>query len=806
MRYNENNCSVELSVAELCSYTLSSGDLGAYRVTFNSDGVSAELLKKLQKDASGYYDPDVVLTNTSLLEGIHFSVSSRADGIIRGADGFLCLDTVRLVRGYEMKLPPRAEYVAYMKCMAHLLCSRDRCDSLRCRLTYYNVDTGKLKYFDYRFHASDLRSFYSELLLRILWRARLEISRASEVLPSAAGVSFPYSELREGQEIMIRRSYSAIKHGRRIFVEAPTGTGKTVSALYPSVRALGEGHIDKIFYLTAKASTRREAYVAAGKLFEGGARLRTVVISAKEQVCPMRSVHALTGAEPCDPATCPFASGYYDRVEGALRELVSEYNGYPRSIIRKTAEKHSVCPYELSLDLSELCDIIICDYNYAFDPCVYFRRYFSDLGRSERYAFLIDEAHNLADRARDMYSSALRRSEIIAIRDAVSPVSEELRSSADRLILGVNKLRSLCKGDVTKDAEGNDMGFYMSHSPLGAFQKELEVFKTSLDAWMKKNRDHPIMGELERLLSPVRRYIAVSEYFDKGFLCYVELLGGDITVKLYCLDPSPTMDVLLRRAQSAVLFSATLTPTEYFCDVLGGTRNTERVVLPSPFDPERLSVTVLDGLSVRSEDRNKNYAKFATAIAATVSPKHGNYIAYFPSYECLEGVLKIFEKKYPNVETVVQSRGMGASEKERFLSAFKDDEGHLRIGFCVLGGAFSEGVDLPGSRLIGSIIFGVGIPALSNERNIIKEYFDNTTGSGYDYAYTYPGMTHVLQAAGRVIRREGDRGVVVLVDDRYAEPKYRGLFPKHWQGVQYTGNARSLAEIVRRFWEKWGIC
>ena len=802
MKYNENNCSVELSVAELCSLALSSGDLGSYRPLYDCGEPSADLLEKLQSEAAGYYDPNVVLTNTALVNGVHYAVSSRADGVIRGADGFLCLDTVKRVRGYEMKLPPRAEYIAYMKCMAHLLCSRDGCESLRCRLTYYNVDTGKLKYFDYRFFASELRSFYLELISRISWRAELKISRECDILPSAAGVTFPYAELREGQEIMIRRSYSAIKHGRRIFIEAPTGTGKTVSALYPAVRALGEGHIDRIFYLTAKASTRREAYLAAGKLFEGGAKLRTVVISAKEQVCPMRSAHALTGSELCDPSVCPYAKGYYDRVDGALRELISEHNGYPRSSICRVADKHCVCPYELSLDLSELCDIIICDYNYAFDPCVYFRRYFSEGGRGERYAFLIDEAHNLADRARDMYSSALRRSELMALRDALSPVSEELRGAADRLILGMNKLRSLCKGDITKDAEGNDMGFYMSHSPLGAFGKELEIFKGEYDAWSKKNRDHPAKGELDRRLSSLRRYMAVSEYFDKGFLCYVELFGGDITLKTYCLDPAPTMDVLLRRAKGTVLFSATLTPTEYFCDVLGGMRDAERVVLPSPFDPERLSVTVLDSLSARAEDRKKNYAKFATAIAATVSPKHGNYIAYFPSYECLEGVLEVFKKKYPMVETVVQSRGMGASEKERFLSAFKDDEGRLRVGFCVLGGAFSEGVDLPGSRLIGSIIFGVGIPALSNERNIIKEYFDNTTGSGYDYAYTYPGMTQVLQAAGRVIRREGDRGVVVLVDVRYAEPKYRALFPEHWKGVQYTGNARSLAEIVRRFWEK----
>ena len=801
MIYNQDNCSVELEIRELCEYALLSGDLGGRGAYAENPFRAKDVYKRLQEEAEGFYDTEVELRNTLSLGGIYYSVSGRADGIIRGADGYLCVDKVKIVKNYEFFMQPRLLYLAEMKCCAYFLCTRDGCESIRCRLTYYNLDTKKIKYFNYRFSAESLREFYIELLSRIEWRARNEISRSVEALPSAARAPFPYPELREGQEIMIRKCFSAMKQGKRIFIEAPTGTGKTVSALYPAVRALGEGHIDRIFYLTAKASTRREAYLAAGRPFESGANLRTVIISAKEQVCPMKTA-AADGRHICDPAFCSLAKGYYDRVERAIEELLDNHNGYPRVLICNTAKKYGVCPYELSLDLSEFCDIIICDYNYAFDPCVYFRRYFSDTGKRERYAFLIDEAHNLADRARDMYSAELRRSDIAKLRELVAPVSEELCHAADTFILSMNKLKSLCRGELSKDQDGNDMGFFMSHSPLGGFDKALAAFRGAFDGWLKKNKDHPVCGELEALYTPVRRYTSVGEYFDKGFLCYVELLGGDITVKTYCLDPSPTMNTLLRRAKGVALFSATLTPAEYFCDVLGGEKDTEKVTLPSPFAPNNLSVTVVDGLSARAEDRKRNYSRYATIIAATVSPKHGNYIAYFPSYECLEGVLAVFEKKYPRVETVVQSKGMDTCERDSFLSSFKDDEGRLRVGFCVLGGAFSEGVDLPGSRLIGSIIFGVGIPALSNERNIIKEYFDNRIGMGYEYAYTYPGMTRVLQAAGRVIRREGDKGVVVLVDDRYAEPKYRALFPSHWQGIHSTGNAQSLAEIVRRFWNK----
>lgn len=805
MKYNTDSCAVELSVRELCEWALPSGDLGG--ANFNAAALTEgrEIHKKLQAEAEGFYNPEVTLTNTVSFNNVYYTVSGRADGVIRGADGYLCVDEIKCVRGYEFLAPPKAHFLAQMKCYAYFLCVRDGLRSIRGRLTYYNVDSKKTKYFNYRLRTEELKVFYLDLLSKIEWRARAEIERTVSVLPSAATARFPYPELREGQEIMIKECYSAIKRGKRAFIEAPTGTGKTVSSLYPAVRALGEGHIDKIFYLTAKASVRREAYLAAGKLFESGARLRTVVITAKEQVCPLRKEAAASGAKNmCDAASCPYAKGYYDRAGEALRELIGEKNGYPRTLICKTAEKYAVCPYELSLDLSELCDIIICDYNYAFDPCVYFRRYFSDMGRKETYAFLIDEAHNLADRARDMYSAELRRSELYELRSTVGAVSDELRVSADALIMATDRLKKLCREDITKDADGNDMGFYMSRLPLENYNKELDAFKKKCDGWLKKNKDHPISGELLGLTSSIRRYLAVNEYFDKGFLCYVELFGDDVTVKTYCLDPSPTMNTLLKRAKGVALFSATLTPAEYFCDVLGGAENAHPVSLPSPFDPEKLCVTVVDGLSARAEDRKKNYARYATVIAATVSQRHGNYIAYFPSYECLEGVLEIFKRKYPKVETVAQSKGMGASQKESFLSAFRDDVGHLRVGFCVLGGAFSEGVDLPGSRLIGSIIFGVGIPALSNERNIIREYFDNSIGTGYEYAYTYPGMNRVLQAVGRVIRREGDKGVAVLVDDRYTEPKYRALFPKHWENVQYTGNVRSLAEIVRRFWDKQG--
>lgn len=804
MRYNQDTCSVELSVRELCEMALKSGDLGFGAPPFSSsipfDG--GAIHRRLQAEAGGFYNPEVTLSNTTLCGGTYYTVSGRADGVIRHADG-LEIDEIKCVRTYDFFMPPREVFLAQMKCYAYFLAIRDELDEIRARLTYYNVDTKKIKYFRYRFRCEELRAFYCSLLSRIAPWAQNVIRRQVEYLPEAAHARFPYPELREGQEMMIREVHSAIKRGQRLFVEAPTGTGKTMSALYPAVRALGEGYADKIFYLTAKTSTAREAYRAAAKLFESGLKLRCVMITAKESVCLCHAERTENGSHrPCNPEECECGRGYYDRVDAALRELLDSGFGYPRSLIAKVAQKHRVCPYELSLDLSEHCDIVICDYNYAFDPSVYFRRYFSDNAAASRYVFLIDEAHNLADRARDMYSATLSASRFERLLEPLSSVDEDLTGTVESAAMTVRRLRALCREDMIKDADGNERGFYMSRSPLENLNTELDLFRKKTETWLRKNREHPIFFEISELAGEVRRYLSVQEYFEGGFLSYVLVLDGDVTVKTYCLNPSPTMDVLLNRAHAAVLFSATLTPPEYFCDVLGGTKKAVSVSLPSPFEPENLCVAVADYLSTRLEDREKNYARYAAIIAATVSQQPGNYIAYFPSYACLDGVRKVFCRKYPKVETVVQHAGMGAREKEEFLSAFREDVGHLRVGFCVLGGVFSEGVDLPGSRLIGSIIFGVGLPGLSNERNMIEEYFESTIGQGYDYAYTYPGMNHVLQAVGRVIRRDSDRGVAVLVDDRYAEPKYRALFPKHWEGVQYAGNARSLAEIMHRFWEK----
>ncbi len=812
MRYNTETESIEISAEELCALAVRRGDLDAPQGLPYEVEPDRELYYKLQSEAGAFYNTDVELSNTMSLGGLYFTVTAHPDGIIRTPVGPV-VDKIKCVRGRGYLAPPDSFTLAMLKCSAYFFCVREDLTAVDCRVSYYDTDRKKLRYYTYRHSAAELREFYLFLLERVSYRAQLVYDRATLELPRAANEIFPYSELREGQENMIRECFSAIKHGKRIFVEAPTGTGKTISSLFPAIRALGRGYCDKIFYLTPKMSSRREAFSAAAKLNSNGNLQRTVMITAKEQVCPLAKNGGLCTrfGSSCSGAYCEYARGYYDRLDEALCELLQGYRGYSRGLICSVAEKYKLCPYELSLDLSELCDVIICDYNYAFDISVYFRRYFGAKarGRGEKYVFLIDETHNLTERAREMYSSTVKLSSFERFAENLRNSGEDTSREAllgmlSPVISAINGIKSLCKDDIIKDSEGNERGFYIACEPPEKLNRALSAFSKKSDAWLKKNGDSPFADSLISLQRDVAKYIAVLDWFDGNFRFYSEIYGGDITARIYCLDPSEIMDTLLSRAVSSVMFSATLTPTDYFCNILGGSKNSASLVVDSPFPPENLCVAVADYINTRFDARDGNAKRFATVIAASVTSRPGNYIAYFPSYACLEAAYKAFTAKYPRVETVVQKRHMTASERESFLAAFKEDEGHLRVGFCVLGGVFSEGVDLPGNRLIGSVIFGVGLPGLSNEKNIIKEHFDlkSDEGLGYDYAYTFPGMNNVLQAAGRVIRTHADRGVVVLADDRYATPKYRTLFPKHWQGVQYAGNASSLAEIIRRFWEK----
>lgn len=806
MKYDVNRAVVVLSVGELCSLSLQCGDLDIsngknHRSFAERASIGSHIHKRLQSEAGADYEPEVPLANTTQYRDITFEISGRADGVIYTFP--TTVDEIKTVHARMFDRAPADRYDAQLRCYAYLLASNLQLSSICCRLTYYCIEDARIKYQITEYTVDDLKMFYESLLERIYYRAQILIDNEINLKPTARCSKFPYPTIRDGQDIMLHECYRNLKIGKRLFIEAPTGTGKTLSALYPAIQALGKGYIDKIFYLTAKASTGQEAYHGTSQLFAAGAHLRTIILYAREHLCQNEKARkdSIALSSHCNPKDCPYAKGFYDKLGHAICEAFSRQYGFNRSIIEALANQFTICPYELQLEISQYCDIVICDYNYAFDPMVYLRRYFtSDASSGKKFAFLIDEAHNLGDRAADMYSAFLTSALFVHLFNKLCDGDCNLKAILEPLIRCMDSFYSLCGDTLTRNEKGEEQGYYLSKQTHDIFLKLTTETRSALENWLRLNKEHLLWNEVYRSVSKLKRFEVVAEYYDDHFLTFITTENGEHTIRLICLDPSRILSEKLSTAYASVLFSATLTPLDYFSDILGGGKAAVLVSLPSPFDTNNLCVVVANFISTRLDERGASYKKIVSCIAATASAKKGNYIVYFPSYDYMEQVLNRFRDKYPNVETIAQTKGMKASEKEAFLNAFRQND-KLKIGFCVLGGSFSEGVDLPGNHLIGSIIIGTGIPGLSNERNILREYYDNTRENGYDYAYTFPGMNRVLQAAGRVIRREDDKGIVVLIDDRYATERYTRLFPEHWSLVEYAGSPTELAEIAASFWK-----
>ena len=781
MLYHAQTGGVEITLGELCALAFGRGN-------YKEEAPAEIKASALNAQQDAYY-ADVSLQHTCRYAGVLIKTTGTAQGISLADGKVIMTYTVR-----ASGLPDAQEIVSIpvrQRCLAYFLASAKDLDSVIIRRMTVTAK-GECACTDVPFSVMTLSDEYASILSRALPYLQNCIEQNREVRPRAAELAFPYPQIRQGQEDFMRECFRDIMHGKRLFIQAPTGIGKTISTMYPAVRAMGRGKCDKIFYLTAKASTRREAFAAAKRLFDAGAPMRTIVLSAKEQMCP---------AEDCTYRTCKHncpRSTSHTKIMQAISELLTNQFGYTSSHIKRVAEKYGVCPYELSLDLSEFCNIIICDYNYVYNPAVKLRRYFME--NNGKYVLLVDEAHNLVDRARDMFSCELCSRAFSNLLDQI-PQSEPLRAKIGEAA-GVFKIaKRYCRDNLHKDADGAEYGYYFSREPLDDINTKLESLAAAIEKWLKMHTYDALYDMIEAFYTDLRAYHATAELYGAGFVTYLTVQGSEITLKQLCLDPSSLLQDCNNGAEAVIMFSATLTPPEYFAQTLGGGKQAVSVNFPSPFPHENLCVAVAEGISTKYEDRERSIKKTASYIAASVCGKVGNYMVYFPSYSYMEQVAKAFCDKYPDVPVLLQKRGMTQEQKEQFLDAFRADNPEMLIGFCVLGGSFSEGVDLPGARLIGSIVVGVGIPGLSDERNIVRDYYADQNGLGYEYAYVYPGMNHVLQAAGRVIRTDTDRGIVVLLDQRYAEQRYLDLFPPHWEDVRFASDAQSLAKIIAGFWK-----
>lgn len=806
MRYNYENDTIEMTVSELASIACPEGHIdsrGLGRLG-SKEMAGTSIHKKIQKSVGEQYHCGIKFKNTSKIDDIYFYVTGSPDGIICD-EGEFTIDEIKAISNFGLSDDGSGFHAARLYIFAYFFCVSKGFDSVNTRMTYYNTDDGEIRYAERSVNIEELREYYTQLLSAAYAKADFLRERHISRRASARGAKFPYDNLRESQDDMIRECYYDIKQGSRLFCQAPTGIGKTISVIYPSVRAFGDNSVDKIFYLTSKTSIKREAYNAAIKIREGGGEIYTISLSAKEYMCLCDAKDKVQGRLKlsCRPDVCKYARDYYKKRDAVILTMLQNHREFNRDIIMKYAKEYEVCPYELSLDLSEYCDLIICDYNYVFSPLVYLRRYFDDV--RERYVFLVDEAHNLPKRARDMYSSRLQMSDF----EAASRLAlYEYQNGADTLARAINdvcdvfkRLGEACAESMKQTADGVNYGYNVSREPPFELLDKLDKLKKAIESWQKNNQGSDIYVEVDNLLYKCEEFLKLSEGFGAGYLSFTNVYGDNISQLMYCLDPSWHLSCVQDKATASVMFSATLTPAEYYAEILGGGEKAVSVSFKSPFERENLCVAVVDSISTRFEDRERSYKKIVSCIAATASAKAGNYLVFFPSYDYMEKVHDAFTKKYGKVKTVIQKRNMSARDRDEFLSFFADDKGVLRIGFCVIGGMFSEGIDLPGDRLIGSIVVGVGMPGISDTNNIIREYYDEKCSEGYDYAYTYPGFNNVLQATGRVIRKSDDCGIAVLIDDRYSEPRYIRLFPDEWKHVKFAGNSQSLAEIARRFWE-----
>lgn len=775
---------IRLSVRTLVEFLLQHGSIDNRYAGTDRANEGSRIHRKLQKEAGAAYAAEVFLSRTVERDGFTYIIEGRADGIFEDSDSFV-IDEIKTVTVPMEHIHADYEplHWAQAMCYACFYAQQNALSDIGVQLTYYQADTDEIQRFRRSHTLKELEAFFDGLLEKYRPWAELTRDWEAQRTQSLKALTFPFPAYRPGQHRLAAGVYRTIASGSRLFCQAPTGIGKTLSTLFPALKAMGEEKSGRIFYLTAKTITRQAAQEALAILRPGGLRLKAVTLTAKEKICPMPQTD-------CNPIACPYAAGYYDKISEVLGELLRREDFFTREVVEQAAATHQICPFELGLDLSRWCDLIICDYNYLFDPVVYLRRFFD--GGPQDYVFLIDEAHNLLDRARDMYTASLKKTEVLELKKALGKSDAPLSRALNRLNTAMVALRKQC-GEET---------VFTSREPLEDFNRALARFSAYCDAWLENHRDGAAHDALLPLYFEVRFYLKIAELYDSHYITCVYHKGSEVQPKLLCLDPSAFLDNAMKRGKAAILFSATLSPSDYFIDVLGGGEGARYAALPSPFPRENLCLLSACHISTKYTEREKSLDDLCALLYEMVQARTGNYMVYFPSYQYMRQAYELFHEEYPQVETMLQTTDMDEAAREEFLGRFQDAPEATLLGFCVLGGIYSEGINLQGNRLIGVAVVGVGLPQVNREQELLRDYYEETRGHGFAFAYQYPGMNKVLQAAGRLIRSEQDRGVVLLIDSRFSRRDYRALFPAHWSGARRIYSTIELRKNLEEFWRQ----
>ncbi|MBR1443566.1 MAG: ATP-dependent DNA helicase [Firmicutes bacterium] len=774
---------VHISVRQIVEYVFKSGDIDARYSSLSAALLGIKIHEKLQKKRKkeikkegGIYESEIKIKTETEYKDVIFEIEGRIDGL-KTIGNEIVIEEIKST-SREISEANKIHF-AQAKCYAYMYALLYDKSEIGIMLTYCDTQDMEEMIFEEKFDFCTLKQFFYDMIEVYYKFEKFCFDMHMERNISAENFSFPFGEYRKGQREFSVAVYKSIADGKDLFAQAPTGTGKTVSVLFPCVKYFSREHEinTKIFYLTAKNMTGEAAEKCMRLMNESGLKAKTVVLTAKEKIC-------LNGETSCYPQKCGYACGHYDRVNEALYDIFENEYLIDREKVIEYAEKHNVCPFEFSLDITSAADIIICDYNYAFSPKSRLKRFFSDEAEKGDYIALVDEAHNLSDRARDMFSAEISKSDVLSARKNVknkfSPLYKAISKLNDHFL---GKMHIISEDEAVVERKFPEELMYC-----------LEDIVYRINEWLKENENQ----EITEFLFKVKDVIRIAELYGEDHrLMYIKN-GRDMTIKIINIDPSRLMREMSGNLKSKVFFSATLIPIDYFMDIFGS-EEANYIRLSSPFESGNLCVITDTSISTKYEHREKSYAAIAERISSFIKGKTGNYLVFFSSYEYLGRVYDIFTQIEPGIKIKVQERSMKESDKGIFLEGFREDTQETLVGFAVLGGAFSEGIDLVGGRLIGCVIVGVGMPMISIERNLIREYYDEKSECGFEYAYIYPGMNKVLQAVGRVIRTESDRGAALLIDSRFSQSVYTKLFPIWWKDIKRANGNRGIEKAVCDF-------
>lgn len=788
---------VRISVRSLVEFILREGDIdnrSAGGLDKDVMLMGGRLHRKIQRSMVPEYHAEVSMKMLIPCGEFQIQIEGRADGIIikehkdkkgrgKNPDGEpdVAVDEIKGVLKELTHIErPVNVHLAQAKCYAYIYAEQHGLDRIGVQMTYCNLDTEDIRRFTEVYTRQELKEWFEDLVRQYEKWARFQIEWKKERDSSIRGLGFPFA-YRAGQRDVAAAVYRTILRKKKLFIQAPTGVGKTISTIFPAVKAIGEGMAEKIFYLTAKTITRTVAEQAFRTLQDQGLRMKVITLTAKEKICFCEEA-------VCNPDACPYAKGHYDRVNDAVFDMIASGNEINRSAVEEQARKYKVCPFELSLDISTWTDAVICDYNYVFDPTAHLKRFFSE-GSSGDYIFLIDEAHNLVERGREMYSASLYKEDLLEVKRAVridSPVLASKLESVNRLFLA---LKRECEDYTILDS--------VSHIAL-----KLMNLLSEMENFLERLPDDDKREQVMALYFQIRSFVNIHDIMDENYVVYCELeKTGRFVIKLFCVNPAVNLQSYLEYGVSTVFFSATLLPIHYYKKLLSVETDDYAIYAETSFAKENRLLLMGTDVSTRYTMRSANmYERIARYIVSAAEGKKGNYMAFFPSYKVMREVYDCFREQAEEIESVIQSQNMSESEREEFLSLFEAEREKSLVGFCVMGGIFSEGIDLTEDRLIGAVIVGTGLPQVCNDREIVRKYFEQHGMPGFDYAYLFPGMNKVLQSAGRVIRTEKDRGMILLLDDRFQQRQYRETFPREWQGIR-TCSADSLPGYLEEFWK-----